>query len=211
MGLGWQQGRSNRIRPAPNAVYQARRIINTAAVVVYSWILAVLIADLMFPLTRDIVPTVPFCAAKGDIARIEGGVQMKSRPPLWYTLQAVLSWMLEEVLLVAVMLWLLPLFKINIPLWGLAIFMVALAVYSGVMYRFGRQTFFIRPKVAAENIIGSAGTVTKPLAPEGYVKVQGVLWKAICHGLELGIGDEVEVIDMEGLRLVVKPKKNGSE
>jgi len=133
---------------------------------------------------------------------------MKTRPPLWYTLQAVLSSILEEILLVAAVLWLLPhFFNVNIPLWGLAILMIALAIYSGVMYRFGRQTFFIRPKVAAENIIGSEGIVTRPLAPEGYIKVQGVLWKAICNESELGVGDEVEVVGMEGLRLIVKPKK----
>jgi membrane-bound serine protease (ClpP class) len=132
---------------------------------------------------------------------------MKTRPPLWYTLQAVLSWMLEEILLAAFVLWLLPHFNVNIPLWGLAIMMIALAIYSGVMYRIGRQTFFIRPKVAADNLIGSEGRVTSPLAPDGYVKVQGVLWKAICNESELGVGDEVEVIGMEGLRLIVKPKK----
>lgn len=130
---------------------------------------------------------------------------MKTRSPLWYTLQAVLSWMLEEIILAAVVLWLLPhYFNINIPLWGLAILMLALAAYSATMYRFGRQTFFIRPKVATENIIGSAGVVTKPLTPEGYVKVQGVLWKAICEEAELEAGDEVEVVAIEGLRLVVK-------
>jgi len=137
---------------------------------------------------------------------------MKTRPPLWYTLQAVLSWILEEILLAAVFLWLLPhFFNINMPLWGLAILMLALAVYSGVMYRVGRQTFYIRPKVAADNIIGSEGRVTKPLAPDGYVKVQGVLWKAICNESELGVGDEVEVVGIEGLKLIVKPKRSGSE
>ena len=132
---------------------------------------------------------------------------MKTRPPLWYTLQAVLSSILEEILLAAFVLWLLPHFNVNIPLWGLAIMMIALAIYSGVMYRIGRQTFFIRPKVAAENLIGSEGKVTSPLAPDGYVKVQGVLWKAICNESELGVGDEVEVIGIEGLRLIVKPKR----
>jgi membrane protein implicated in regulation of membrane protease activity len=133
---------------------------------------------------------------------------MKTKPPLWYTMQAVLSWMLEEIALVAIVLWLLPnLFNINIPLWCLAILMVALAVYSGVMYRVGRQTFFIRPKVAAENIIGSEGVVTRPVAPEGYVKVQGVLWKATCNEIELEIGDEVVVVGMEGLRLIVRLKE----
>jgi len=132
---------------------------------------------------------------------------MKSRPPLWYTLQAVISWIIEEALLVAAVLWLLPLVKINVPLWGLIILMLALAIHSGVMYHLGRQTFSIRPKVAAENIIGSEGTVTKPLAPEGYVKVQGVLWKAKCNGFELGVGDEVEVVGIEGLKLIVRPKR----
>jgi membrane protein implicated in regulation of membrane protease activity len=132
---------------------------------------------------------------------------MKSRPPLWYTLQAVISWLLEEGLLVAVVVWLLPhLFDITVPLWGLAVLMLALAVYSGTMYRIGRQTFFMKPKVAAENIIGSRGTVTRRLAPEGYVKVQGVLWRAICKESDLEIGDEVEVIGIEGLKLIVRPK-----
>jgi membrane protein implicated in regulation of membrane protease activity len=131
---------------------------------------------------------------------------------MWYTLQAVFSWLLEEILLVAVVLWLLPrFFNVNIPWWGLAILMVGLAAYSVIMYRIGRHTFFIRPKVAPDDIIGSEGTVTRPLAPEGNVKVQGVLWKAISNGTEMEVGDEVEVIGMEGLKLVVKLKRSGSE
>lgn len=131
---------------------------------------------------------------------------MKDKPPLWYTVQAILGWMIEEAILAAVVLWLLPLFDINIPLWGIAILMAALAVYSYIMYRVGKSTFLIRPKVAAENIIGDEGTVTKRLAPGGYVKVQGVLWKATCDEAELEIDDEVVVVGIEGLRLIVSPK-----
>jgi membrane protein implicated in regulation of membrane protease activity len=131
---------------------------------------------------------------------------MKDRPPIWYTVQAFFGWMLEESILVAVVLWLLPVFNINIPLWGLAILMAGLAVFSLVRYRLGRPTFFIKPKVAAENIIGDEGTVTKHLAPEGYVKVKGVLWKAICREAEMQVGDEVEVVGIEGLKVIVSPK-----
>ena len=131
---------------------------------------------------------------------------MKTKPPIWYTVQAILGWMLEEAILVAVVLWLLPLLNINIPLWGLAILMVALAVYSYVMYRVGVPTFLMKPKVAAETIIGNEGKVTKRLAPEGYVKVQGVLWKATCVESELEVGDDVVVVDINGLRLIVSPK-----
>jgi len=131
---------------------------------------------------------------------------MKTKPPLWYTAQAILGWMLEEAILVAVVLWLLPQFNVNLPLWVLGILIVALAIYSYIMYRVGRSTFLIRPKVAAEAIIGDEGKVTKRLAPEGYVKVQGVLWKATCVESELEVDDEVVVVGIEGLRLIVSPK-----
>jgi membrane-bound serine protease (ClpP class) len=131
---------------------------------------------------------------------------MKTKPPIWYTVQAILGWMLEEAILVAAVLWLLPLFNIDIPLWGLAILMVALAIYSYIMYRIGRSTFLMKPKVAAETIIGNDGKVTKRLAPEGYVKVQGVLWKATCVESELEVGDDVVVVDINRLRLIVSPK-----
>ena len=133
--------------------------------------------------------------------------EMKPKPPLWYTVQAILGAILEEAVLVAVVLWVLPHFKIYVPLWGLVALMVALAVYSSVMYRIGRLTFLMRPKVAAEAIIGNEGKVTKRLAPEGYVKVQGVLWKATCGESELEVGDEVVVVGIEGLRLIVRLKE----
>lgn len=136
---------------------------------------------------------------------------MKTKPPIWYTVQAILGWMLEEAILVAVVLWLLPLFNINIPLWGLAILMVALAAYSYVMYRVGSPTFLMKPKVAAETIIGNDGKVTKRLAPEGYVKVRGVLWKATCVESELEVGDDVVVVDINGLRLIVSPKERTAQ
>jgi len=131
---------------------------------------------------------------------------MKTKPPLWYTVQAILGWMLEEAILVAVVLWLLPKFDVNLPLWVLAVLMAALAIYSCIMYRVGRSTFLIRPKVAAEDVVGNEGKVTKRLAPEGYVKVQGVLWKAKCVESELEVGDEIVVVGIEGLRLIVSPK-----
>jgi len=132
---------------------------------------------------------------------------MKNKPPLWYKVQAILGWMLEEAVLVAVVLWLLPHFDISIPLWALGILMAALAIYSYTMYRVGRPTFLLKPRVSAEAIIGNEGKVIKRLAPEGYVKVQGVLWKATCNEAELEIGDEVVVVDIEGLKLFVSPKE----
>jgi len=86
-----------------------------------------------------------------------------------------------------------------------------LAAYSYIMYRVGVPTFLMKPKVAAETIIGNDGKVTRRLDPEGYVKVQGVLWKATCVESELEVGDDVVVVDINGLRLIVSPKRRTAQ
>ena len=126
--------------------------------------------------------------------------------PVWYTVQAIIGTLLEEAVVVVVVLWGLPQLNIHIPLWGLIVSMVAVAIISYFTYRIGRPTFFLRPRVALENIVGSEGKVVKLLAPEGYVKVQGVLWKAKCTELQVEEGDEVMVVGTEGLKLVVARK-----
>ena len=68
-GHGWQSAHSRK-RPVPGAVHRARRTINSAAAAAPSYTPAVLIAEPIFHLIRDIVPTVPFSAVKDDTRRI---------------------------------------------------------------------------------------------------------------------------------------------
>ena len=133
---------------------------------------------------------------------------MRKRAPVWYTVQAIIGTLLEEAIAIAAVLWWLPQLNVHIPLWGLIILVVVIAIVSYITYRIGRPTFFLRPRVALENIVGSEGKVVKILAPEGYVKVQGVLWKAKCTELQVEEGDEVMVVGTEGLKLVVVRKGN---
>ena len=131
---------------------------------------------------------------------------MRTKPPLWYTVQAIVGTIFEETVLVVIVLLVLPQFGIHIPLWGLVLLMVALAIVGYVSYRIGKPTFFLRLRVAPEAIIGHEGRVVRPLAPEGCVKVQGVLWKATCAEAELEAGDEVVVVGIDRLKLIVCPK-----
>jgi len=126
---------------------------------------------------------------------------MKTKVPLWYMMQAIIGTLLEEAVLVAIVLWGLPYFDIYIPLWGLATLMIALAIVGYISYRIGKPTFFLKPRVTPE--IGSEGKVVTPLTPQGYVKVQGVLWKAVCTESGLETGDEVVVVGLDGLKLIV--------
>jgi membrane protein implicated in regulation of membrane protease activity len=131
---------------------------------------------------------------------------VRNRPPLWYTIQAIVGTFIEELALVVIVLWALPYFGVRAPLWVLGLLMLALAMLAYVRYRLGRTTFFLPHKGYVESLVGCEGVVTSPLTPEGYVKIQGVLWKASCIEDYLDEGTEVMVLEVDGLKLLVTPK-----
>jgi len=103
---------------------------------------------------------------------------------------------------VAVVLWLLPEFGINIPLWGLIIIMVALGIYACVAYRLGRKALDKKPTFSPD--VGSRGRTTTTISPTGYVRVNGEQWRASSSST-IGVGEEITVVGMEGMTLLVSP------
>jgi len=55
----------------------------------------------------------------------------------------------------------------------------------------------------AEGMAGRRGTAETELAPEGWVRVQGEMWRAVAEE-PLAPGQPVEVVAMDGLRLRVR-------
>lgn len=126
-----------------------------------------------------------------------------------YTALAVVSTILEEAVLAGVVLWLLPRFGINIPLWALVFMMIALGAYSCAAYRFGKKALEKKPMMASEAMIGSKCTVMTPLAPRGYVKVGSELWQASSLGSAIDKGQEVVIVGIEEMTLLVAPLDSG--
>ena len=126
-----------------------------------------------------------------------------------YTAHTIITTLLEETALVAVVLWLLPRFGINIPLWGLILMMVALGTYAWVAYRLGRKALDKKPISSPD--VGSRGRTTTPISPTGYVRVNGELWRASSSS-NIGAGEEIAVAGREGMTLLVSPvEKAGHE
>ena len=124
-----------------------------------------------------------------------------------YTIYSIVGTILEQVALVIIVRVGLPyLFNIHVPWWGLAILMAAFLVYSLFTYRMGKRALGKQPLVSPEAIIGSEGIVATSLHPKGYVKVKGELWRASSKS-ETEVGDEIEVIGIEGIELIVAPKE----
>ena len=59
----------------------------------------------------------------------------------------------------------------------------------------------------AEGLIGATGVVTSALAPIGTVRVRSEEWTAEAVEGPIGVGEEVTVIDVEGVRLKVAKKR----
>ena len=117
---------------------------------------------------------------------------------------AIISGILEESAIVAIVLWALPRINVHIPLWGLIILMVAWLTYSVSTYRMGSRALLRKPVAGLPDMVGSKGKVVSPLAPEGLVKIKGELWIAKSAGGEIEPGGEVIVVEQNSLKLVVR-------
>jgi len=120
---------------------------------------------------------------------------------------AIVSTLLEEAALVAVVLWGLPQLDIHIPLAALIAVMVAWAAFAVFIYRKGTQALRKKPVVGLSDMVGSKGKVVNRLDPQGMVRIKGELWEAISVGGRVNTGKEVTVVGQDGLKLIVRRSK----
>ena len=119
---------------------------------------------------------------------------------------AILSTLLEEAALVAVVLLGLPRLGIHLPLAGLIGLMAAWGAYSVITYRMGSRALRRKPVSGLIAMLGSEGEVVSPLAPEGLVRIKGELWRAKSTSGRMDTGEEVTVVGQDRLKLIVRKR-----
>jgi membrane-bound serine protease (ClpP class) len=62
-----------------------------------------------------------------------------------------------------------------------------------------------RVQTGIEGLVGRIGSVTRELAPEGKILVQGELWNALSTGPAISRGSKVRIVRVNGLELTVEP------
>ena len=81
------------------------------------------------------------------------------------------------------------------------------AVTGGTVLYLGREAVKSRRRSRADtvqSVVGSVGVVTRDLAPRGVVRVASDTWTAVsANGERIGVGEEVCVLDIDGLVLTV--------
>ncbi len=122
-----------------------------------------------------------------------------------YVILNIATGLLKGTVLAAIVLWLLPLWGINIPIWGLMIIVVAFLIYEIITFRLGKKALERKPAIWAEAIVGRCGKATTPLTPGGYVQVGGELWRALSIDTNINEGDDIVVLELDKLTLSVAP------
>ncbi|WP_031386186.1 NfeD family protein [Desulfonatronum thiodismutans] len=58
------------------------------------------------------------------------------------------------------------------------------------------------------SLIGLRGEVRRPLRPDGYIRIRGVLWKARAEDEAANVlpGTQVDVVGRDGIQLIVRPR-----
>jgi len=122
-----------------------------------------------------------------------------------YVIFNVATGLLKGAVLAAIVLWLLPLWGINIPIWGLILIFIAFLCYEILTFRLGRRALEREPAIWSKAIVGCCGKATTPLTPYGYVQVQGELWRALSSDTDINEGDDIIVVELDRLTLRVAP------
>jgi len=124
-----------------------------------------------------------------------------------YFLFSLVTTLIEEAGLAAIILLLLPMFGINVPLWLLALVMGLWAAYSYFTFRLGEKVIGRTPVVGAEALIGIKGVTTSALTPEGYVRIGIELWRARAISGNIAGQTPVTVKEMQRMTLFVVPEE----
>ena len=126
--------------------------------------------------------------------------RLSSRTFLKYIALQVPGWLLLLVLI------LLLRSRIEISA-GLAVTLLGLAVLKDLLlYPLVRRAYEGDSRNGAERLVGAYGVVETPLAPKGYVRVRGELWRAESHPGTgpLPEGSTVKITAGRGLTLTVE-------
>lgn len=91
--------------------------------------------------------------------------------------------------------------KIEALLAGILLIIAAIAAW---LFYVGIKAQYKKVKTGREALIGAKGVAITDLKPKGEVRVMGEFWQATAKNATVANGDAVEVVDMEGMFLVVK-------
>ncbi len=116
----------------------------------------------------------------------------------------VITSLIDEVVIVAVIIWGFPYLGLKVPLWALITIVVGFAIIAVFSFKIGNRVLMQKPLAGFTDMIGTEGLTTSRLNPDGFVKIDSELWAAKAEKGHIEAGQAVVVISQNGLDLVVQ-------
>jgi membrane protein implicated in regulation of membrane protease activity len=93
-----------------------------------------------------------------------------------------------------------------IPSWVAILGFCGLLLKDLAFYPLLRSAYEGPVKTGSEALVGKKGTTQGDLAPEGYVRINLELWRAVADSgtTVIASGTEVEVVAAQGMKLIVR-------
>ncbi|MGH7830000.1 MAG: NfeD family protein [Candidatus Binatia bacterium] len=116
-----------------------------------------------------------------------------------------LLFQVPQWLILGLFLWLL-MDKTWVPVWAASGFLALWFVKDLALYPIVRPAYERDAKTGSERLVGVKGVAHERLAPQGYVKIHGELWRAEAKPMDRPIARNsiVRVIGAQGLTLIVE-------
>ncbi len=118
----------------------------------------------------------------------------------------VLVALLDDIAVLVLLFVILWAFDVDIPIYLLVIIGLIVGTFVFIVHRAIVPSLRRKKVVGREGMIGRAGEVTQALKPKGVIKIADEYWKAKSLSGDIDIGEEVEIVNIEGLNLEVKRK-----
>lgn len=96
----------------------------------------------------------------------------------------------------------------DVPIWVAGAALIGWIVKDYALYPFLGSAYETDYRPPITRLIGERGAATREMSPHGYVRVRGELWRARVDAVAcVRRGGPIEVTDVDGTTLVVKPDR----
>jgi membrane-bound serine protease (ClpP class) len=89
--------------------------------------------------------------------------------------------------------------------WAIVLVVGGLVAFYAVAMTTVVRTRFATPTIGREHLVGAAGTVVGRCDPDGFVDIDGAVWKARAHRGRIDEGEPITVRSVNGLLLEIDP------
>jgi membrane-bound serine protease (ClpP class) len=117
---------------------------------------------------------------------------------------AIISTLAEEIAIWAIWQGALPAFGIRLHVALMVLVMVAWAAFGTWLFIFTTRILKKQVDAGTSFMTGATGEAVRDLDPNGMVRIKGELWQAVSAEGKIGVGEEVEVVSQNGLKLSVR-------